>query len=278
METKTRNPVEILAPKFDYREWFIEPLVVQDWARKFYREYVGITGEEELKKHLTEVRGLAWEIYPYRCIASFYFVNYNLGESYGWEWYNSILERLKAGNIILDLGCAFGHTARNLVYDGAPQENIISGDLRPEFWELGYQLFRDRESFHCKFYEGNIFDKEYLQDYNGKINIVHISSFFHLFELEIQQDLVRRLLQIVSTKPGTIICGRSAGNTKTCVYKHPFRSGQCLYQHNEESFRRMFESVAGDGWDIKVRLIARSEIVAPNGGLPGRLTFIITKL
>lgn len=278
MQTTTRKPVDILAPNVHYSEWLAEAPTVGDWARKFYQEYVGIADEEELKMHLMEVRGLAWEVYKYRCVASFFFVNYNLRESYGWEWYDGILERIKRGDLIFDLACAFGHTARNLVYDGAPQGNVLSGDLRQGFWDLGYQLFRDRGKFHCKFHQGDVFDSQYMQEYDGKIDIVHTSSFFHLFELDAQQDLVRRLLKLVSTKPGTIIFGRSVGNTSRYVYKHPLRPGQCLYQHSEDSFRTMFEDVAGDDWNVKVWLNTRPENVAPNGGLQGRLHFIITKL
>ena len=177
-----RDPTELLGPQVDINQWLAEQPTVGEWARKFYREYVGIADEEELKDHLIEVRALAWNVYKYRCVASFLFVNYNLGESYGREWYEDIIQRVKRGDKFVDLACAFGHTARNLVYDGAPQENVISGDLRQEFWELGYQLFRDREKFHGVFHQGDIFDSNYLQEYNGKIDIVHMSSFFHLFE------------------------------------------------------------------------------------------------
>ena len=129
------------------------------------------------------------------------------------------------------------------------------------------------------FYQGDVFDSKYLEEYKGKIDIIHTSSFFHLFELEDQQKLVRRLLQLISPKPGTLIFGRSVGNTIQHVYKHPFRTGQVLYQHSEESFRKMFEGVGGgDGWHIKVRLKTRSEKLAANGGVKGRLSFIITKL
>ena len=184
-----REPAELLGPQVNVNEWLAEPPTVGEWARKFYREYVGIADEEELKEHLIEVRALAWKVYKYRCVASFLFVNYNLGESYGWEWYDGIIQRVKRGDKFVDLACAFGHSARNLVYDGAPQENVISGDLRQEFWELGYQLFRDREKFHAVFHQGDIFDSNYLQEYNGQIDILHTSSFFHLFEFEDQQKL-----------------------------------------------------------------------------------------
>ena len=274
---KIRDPAELLAPQVNVNEWLAEPPTVGKWARKFYREYVGIADEEELREHLVEVRALAWKIYKYRCVASFLFINYSVGESYGWEWYDSIIQRIKRGDKFLDLACAFGHTARNLVYDGAPQESVISGDLRQEFWELGYQLFRDREKFNGVFHQGDIFDSNYLREYNGQIDIVHMSSFFHLFELEDQQKLILRLLGLVSTKPGTIIFGRSAGNTIQRVFKHPFRTAQVLYHHSEESFRTMFEGVAGDGWDVKVWFKTLSDKIAPNGGVRGVLFFMITK-
>ena len=278
IQTMTMKPVDILATKPDYNKWMAEPPTVGDWAKVFYREYVGLA-DEELKQHLMEIRELAWKVYQYRCVASFFFVNYNLGETFGQEWYGRILERVQGGDKFLDLACAFGHVARNLVYDGASQENIISSDLRPEFWELGYQLFRDRERFHCEFRQTDIFDPFCLEEYNGKINILHTSAFFHLFDLERQKKVVNAVLRLVSTKPGTIIFGRQVGNTVPEFRKHPWRSTDYgLYSHNEESFRSMFAEVAGEGWDIKTLFVTRPENLASNGGLYGRLRFTITRL
>jgi SAM-dependent methyltransferase len=273
-----RDPLDILAAYPNYREWLAEAPTVEDWARKFYREYVGISDEEELNKHLMEIRTLAWEVYKYRCIASFLFVNYNLGESYGSEWYKGILERMKHGDLFLDLACAFGQIARNLAYDGAPHENIISGDLQQRFWDLGYQLYRDREKFHGVFHQGDIFDENYLNQYNGKINILHTSAFFHLFDLPAQKQVVRQMMNLVSTKPGTIIFGRQAANTIPHRLEHPLRPGQILYLHNEESFRAMFQEVVGQGWDMKTWVRIREDDVSDNGGKRGRLMFIATRL
>ena len=270
---------DILSARPNYSEWLAEPPIIGDWARKFYRDYVGIADEEELKRHLMEVREAAWKIYKYRCVASFFFVNYNLGEEYGWDWYKGLVERVKGGDTLLDLGCAFGHTARNLVYDGAPQENIISGDLRAAFCKVGYQLFRDKEKFHGRFYQGDIFDPNYLEEFNGKFNIIHASAFFHLFGLQHQTKIVERLLQIATIKSGTIIFGRQVGCTIPRYLQHPLRLGEGLYMHSEESFRQMWESVVAPGeWDIKLQLVPRTGVVADNGGAKGRLHFIITKL
>jgi hypothetical protein len=191
---------------------------------------------------------------------------------------------------MLDLGCAFGHIARNLLYDGAPDGNIISADLRQEFWELGYQLFRDRETFHGQFHQGDIFDPQYLVQLDGRIDIVHTSSFFHLFDLPSQQRIVERLMKLVSSKPGTTIFGRQVGNIIPRHYQHPTRGG-LLYQHSEESFKAMFEDIAPGQWDVQVWFTEHKDFKADTNkdsrkektdeaihGRVGRLRFIITKL
>ena len=272
-------PADELPPRLAYKDWMVDTPPVGEWAKEFYSEYVGIKDEKELVEHLLEVRRQAWEVYRYRCIASFLFVNYNLRDAYGKEWYDGILERIKSGQKLLDLGCAFGHTGRNLVYDGAEQKNIISGDLRQEFWELGFQLFRDREKFHAPFLQGDILDPQYLTEFDGQIDIVHTSAFFHLFDLPFQKAIVRRLTRLVSLKPGSVIFGRQVGNTVPAFKKHPLRPGQGLYQHSEESFRAMFESVAPGKWDVQTWLTTRKESLSDdNGGFQGRLRFIITRL
>ena len=270
-DTFTNHPI--------HKEWFVSTPPVGEWARRFYREYAGIKNDEELKEHLIEIRSLAWEVEKYRCIASFYFVNYCLMETYGKDWYAGIVERIRGGDLMLDLGCAFGHTARNLVYDGAPYENIISGDLRQEFWDLGFKLFRDKESFHGQFRQGDIFDEKYLEDFNGKIDIIHISAVFHLFDIPIQKTLARRLCQMVSSKPGTTIFGRNAGGSVPELLTHSSRPGAGIYIHSEASFRELIEECVSGSWDVKTWSVPRKEnAVAENGKVKGVMCFILTRL
>lgn len=270
-------PADTLPPKLDLKDWLVKTPTVGTWAQRFYKTYAGLEGDE-LTRHLLEIRRQAWEIYKYRCVASFLFVNYNLEEKYGGDFYDDILRRISCGDRFLDLACGFGNVARNLVYDGAPEENIISADLRREFWDLGYQMFRDRDRFNGEFHQGDIFDKDYLQDLDGTIDILHTSAFFHLFDVAQQQKILRRVLKLISSKPGTIIFGRQAGNTSPYqVLKHPLRPGRGLYQHNEESFKAMIEEVT-DEWDVQVWLTPQMDSVYENGGRIGSLRFIITKV
>ena len=248
-----------------------------EWAQRFYKTYVGLEGDD-LTRHLLEIRRQAWEVYKYRCVASFLFVNYNLEEKFGADFYDDVLRRISRGEKFLDLACGFGNIARNLVFDGAPQENILSADLREEFWDLGYQMFRDRGRFNGEFRQGDIFDKEYLREYDGTIDILHTSAFLHLFDVALQQKVLRRIIRLMSSKPGTIIFGRQVGNTiPHHVLKHPMRPGRGLYQHNEESFKAMFEEVT-DEWDVQVWLTPRTDSVYENGGRIGALRFIITRI
>lgn len=102
--------------------------------------------------------------------------------------YPTILTRLKSGDALLDLGCCFGHIMRQIVFDGAPSENLTGTDLRPEFIELGYELFRDRAIFKSDFVTGDILDEddEGLASLNGRFDVVHAAAFFHLFDWSTQ--------------------------------------------------------------------------------------------
>lgn len=45
------------------------------------------------------------------------------------------------------------------MYDGAPAENIYGSELRPEYIQLGYDLFLDKQTLKAKMITpGNIFD------------------------------------------------------------------------------------------------------------------------
>ena len=45
---------------------------------------------------------------------------------------------------MLDVGCGFAQDLRQLVFDGAPAENIYGVEIENPFMELGYDLFLDR--------------------------------------------------------------------------------------------------------------------------------------
>lgn len=50
--------------------------------------------------------------FPYPCIGMFRFLDLSIPSS---PYYNEVIERLRAGEIFLDLGCCFGQELRQLV-------------------------------------------------------------------------------------------------------------------------------------------------------------------
>jgi len=117
-------------------------------------------------------------------------------------YYPTILERLKTGEQnFLDLGCCFGQELRKLVADGAPPENLYGADLNPEFFDLGYKLFRDKDTLTSKFIAADIFDPgSELHELDGKIDILYAGSFLHLFSYEGQINACKAIVKLLRDK------------------------------------------------------------------------------
>ncbi len=80
---------------------------------------------------------------------------------------------------------------RKLVADGVPTEHLYGCDLRPEFFELGYKLFRDKDTLKSKFIAADIFDpSSALSSLYGNIDIIYAGSFLHLFGYAEQVEYV----------------------------------------------------------------------------------------
>lgn len=152
--------------------------------------------------------------------------------------------------------------------DGAPAENLTGCDLHQGFMDLGYDLFRDRDTLATKFVEGDIVASQFDGDQEhpfkellGKIDIIHVSSFFHLFPLPTQLLIAKRLLRLLQPVPGSLIIGRQTANIKPGVYRH----GSCgethpgMWRHDVASWTEMWEE-AGRELRAHVRIEATLEM------------------
>ena len=207
-------------------------------------------------------REKAWDIYPYPCIGGFRFLNLSISQH---PLYSTVLSRLKdSSQILLDIGCCFGQDIRRLVADGVPSEHLYGADLRLEFLELGYELFKDEGTLKTKFLEGNIFEvngeegKE-LRQLNGKIDIIHASSFLHLFTWDEQVKAGVQMVHFLNpmTKDALIIGRQTA--TITPGVKPSILSSALgdKYRHDAASFQRMWDEIGektGTKWSVKADL------------------------
>ncbi|ROV92283.1 hypothetical protein VSDG_07237 [Cytospora chrysosperma] len=180
----------------------------------------------DVERHLKYIRDKAFNSFPYPSIGRWRFMDFYITEL---PEYPDIISRLKDGDALLDVGCCFGHILRQIVFDGAPSDNLAGTDLRPEFIELGYELFRDRDTFEAKFVTGDILDANNagLATLDGDFDIIHAAAFFHLFDWSTQVKIGERLVRFF--KPGTsnaLLVGRQIGSRQPLRVEQSEKRGE----------------------------------------------------
>lgn len=212
-------------------------------ARHLLESYSGIPAEQVVE-HVIKVRDEAWRIFPYPCIGQFRFLDLSMKKL---KQYPEILERLGQGQRLLDMACCFGQEIRQLVADGAPSKNIYGCDLRQEFVELGYQLFRDRDRLDSRFVTADIFDESSsLTELQGIFDIVYTGSFFHLFGYEDQITVSKAVAKLLVPKKGSTILGRQIGAVNAGTHDHKTNPTGQMYRHNPESLKEMWKRIEND--------------------------------
>ncbi len=171
---------------------------------------------------------------------------------------------MKTGNEnFLDLGCCFGQELRKVASDGAPQEHLYGSDLRPEFFELGYRLFRDKDTLKSKFIAADIYDPaSALSTLDRKIDIIYAGSFLHLFGWDDQMAICKRIVKLLREKKDSLLLGRQVGNVNAGEHAHRTNPGGRMNRHNQESFKKMWDQVGeatGTKWRVETELIVPDE-------------------
>jgi SAM-dependent methyltransferase len=209
-------------------------------ARHLLETYSGIP-PASVEEHVVNLRNEAWKIFPYPCIGQFRFLEAGID---GCVEYDEVVQRLCKGQKLLDMACCFGQTIRQLVKDGAPSDSIYGCDLQPDFIELGYKLFKDRDKLHAKFLVADIFDpSSRLQDLRGQIDMIYTGSFFHLWGLQQQKEVSRAVASLLRPQSGSMILGRQMGSVD--AFERTSATGT-MFRHNVDSFRKLWKEVGDD--------------------------------
>jgi hypothetical protein len=177
----------------------------------------------------------------------------------GFDAYPEIVKRLKSGNDkYLDLGCCFGQDIRRLVADGVPDSALIGSDLQQGFLGLGYDLFKDKDSLRSEFIAADVFEPESnLTALEGTIDIIHASSFFHLFGYEGQKRVARRVVQLLKPKKDSLLVGRQVGNVRAHEKESAASGSGNMFLHNVESWKQMWKEIGeetGTKWEVQATL------------------------
>ncbi|KAH0832526.1 hypothetical protein AYO21_10660 [Fonsecaea monophora] len=221
-------------------------------------EYSGIPPEAQTE-HIKTVRDRAFKSHPYPCLGRWRFLELDLSSHPLYHGYivPKMTKEPKGTDgqknpdwIFLDLGCCLGQDVRKLLFDGGDTSRIYGADLRPEFIEVGYELFRDEDRFPRAEHfiaPADVFDfspeSELSKKCDGRVGILHSTSVFHLFDWDQQVTMARRCLQLMTTKNGRVlICGCQVGNENPGEFPRRLGGGS-RYRHNEASWKRMWDEV-----------------------------------
>ena len=225
-------------------------------------------------------------MFPYPCIGQFRFLDLSIGLH---PAYQEIVTRMKSGTQkYLDLGCCFGQDIRRLVKDGAPSENCFGSDLRSDFMAMGYDLFLDKDTLKTEFIGADVFDPSSgLKRLDGQMDIIHTAAFFHLFSMEEQKTVARRVIQLLKPQKGSLLVGRQVGNVKGQEVPHRSNPNSHMFRHDVSTWKKMWKDIAeetGTQWDVQAELLDWPGL--PGGSGPAewqnqgvrRLTFSVRRM
>lgn len=169
-----------------------------------------------------------------------------------------ILKRARAGATILDLGCCFGQDLRLLAANGVETTNMYATDISGELWDLGFDLFRDRSKMKAAFIQGDILNPPpRLQQLDGKMDIILVCQFLHLFSQEQQILATKKIVQL--SRPGSVVVGYQRAHPDTLK---PARTFLVRYLHNLDTFRDMWHQVEGETgtkWRVEAEMVDLTE-------------------
>ncbi|KAJ5389551.1 uncharacterized protein N7496_000619 [Penicillium cataractarum] len=227
---------------------------VEPEARQLLEKYSKIPSDEVVQ-HVNNMRDRAFAVFPYPCVGAFRFLDMSIPQQ---PIYPEILERLKSGQKLLDVGCALGQELRRLVFDGVPSENLYASDLRRDFFSISFDLFNDHTTLKTQFVESDIFDptSQLVQQLTGKMDIVNAASFFHLFAWDQQVAAVRQVIALLRPRPGSLVIGRQAAR-KDPIDPDNRENAPKRYRHDVETWKRLWRQVeveTGTRWEVEAWL------------------------
>ncbi|PQE25504.1 methyltransferase domain-containing protein [Rutstroemia sp. NJR-2017a BBW] len=258
-DTVTLPSAEKIAERSTDVPWYEKTIPAEKLdgaARELLENYSKIP-PLEVESHVYNIRNRAWNVFPFPCIGGFRFLDLAIASS---PYYPTLLSRLSTSDTkFLDLGCCVGQELRKLVQDGAPSEKLYGCDLRSEFYDVGYDLFKDKDTLKTTFLTADIFDEENedLKKLEGDIDVVYAGSFLHLFGWDDQVKICKRLTKILK-KEGSVVMGRQVGEVTAGERPHTVDTSRTHYVHNKESFERMWKEVGestGTKWRVECEMV-----------------------
>jgi hypothetical protein len=91
------------------------------------------------------------------------------------------------------------------------------------------------------------------------MDIIHIASFLHLFDLKLQTQACVSIVELLKPVAGSLVVGRQVGSVVPGE-RERLHTRKTMYRHNEASFKEMWKAVGektGTKWRVEVELSER---------------------
>ena len=111
-----------------------------------------------------------------------------------------------------------------------------------------------------RFIAGDVFEDSSLRELDGTIDIIHASSFFHLFSWADQLRTGVRCTALLRRKPGALVFGRQIASQWPGSDPRRVFEGRDVWRHDGASWQRLWEEIGsetGTKWRTEVRMEER---------------------
>jgi len=135
---------------------------------------------------------------------------------------------------------------------------MYATDISAELWDLGYDLFRDKDKMGATFIQGDFFNRmSDLQLLKGRMDIIIACQFLHLFDWDRQVIAAKRIVEL--SRPGSVLVGYQRAQVQAQELMRPWGA---MYFHNVESFTKMWSQVEDETetkWELNISLVDLQE-------------------
>lgn len=197
--------------------------------------------------------------------------------------YSDFTSRLSSGARVLDVGCCFGQDLRRLAIDSnASTTGWYATDLYDQLWGIGYDMFRDKESFKATFVQNDLLsDDGALWKLDEKFDVMLTSQVLHLFSWDQNIAILQRLINLAN-----VGCQVVGFQTSSSPWREQKTQWGTMFFHDVETWKKMWHEageLTGTEWDVKAMQMPYPEFGATEGfkrtvGPHGRaLLFVVTR-